>query len=114
MQIVMKKLSEITPYAHNPRNNAGAVDAVARSIREFGFRNPVLLDRDGVIVAGHTRVLAAKSFGLEEVPCVIADDLTEEQVKAFRIADNRTAEIAERDYELLPIELKELQGDSCA
>jgi DNA modification methylase len=111
MQIVMKKLSEITPYAHNPRNNAGAVDAVARSIREFGFRNPVILDRDGVIIAGHTRVLAAKSLGMDEVPCVMADDLTPEQVKAFRIADNKTAEIAEWDYELLPIELRELQGD---
>ena len=111
MQIVMRKLSELTPYAHNPRDNAGAVDAVARSIREFGFRNPVIVDGDGVIVAGHTRVLAAKALGLEEVPCIVADDLTPEQVKAFRIADNKTGEIAKWDFELLPIELKELQTD---
>ena len=111
MQIVMRKLSELTPYAHNPRDNAGAVDAVARSIREFGFRNPVIVDGDGVIVAGHTRVLAAKALGLEEVPCIVADDLTPEQVKAFRIADNKTGEIAKWDFELLPIELKELRTD---
>ena len=111
MQIVMRKTSELTPYAHNPRDNAGAVDAVARSIREFGFRNPVIIDKDGVIVAGHTRVLAAKALELEEVPCIVADDLTPEQIKAFRIADNKTAEIAKWDYELLPIELKELQTD---
>ena len=111
MQIVMRKLSELTPSAHNPRDNAGAVDAVARSIREFGFRNPVILDRDGVIVAGHTRVLAAKALGLDEVPCIVADDLTPEQVKAFRIADNKTGGIAKWDFELLPIELKELRTD---
>ena len=111
MQIVMRKLSELTPYAHNPRDNAGAVDAVARSIKEFGFRNPIILDRDGVIVAGHTRVKAAQALGLEEVPCIVADDLTPEQAKAFRIADNKTGEIAKWDFELLPIELKELQTD---
>ncbi len=111
MQIVMRKLSELTPYAHNPRDNAGAVDAVARSIREFGFRNPVIIDGDGVIVAGHTRVKAAQALGLEEVPCIVADDLTPEQAKAFRIADNKTGEIAKWDFELLPIELKELQTD---
>ena len=111
MQIVMRKLSELTPYAHNPRDNAGAVDAVARSIKEFGFRNPIILDRDGVIVAGHTRVKAAQALGLEEVPCIVADDLTPEQAKAFRIADNKTGEIAKWDFELLPIELKELRTD---
>ncbi|MGN0880101.1 MAG: DNA modification methylase [Oligosphaeraceae bacterium] len=105
----MMNIADIRPYERNPRHNEEAVDAVARSIREFGFRSPVILDGDKVIVAGHTRVLAAKSLGMTEVPCVIAADLTPEQVRAFRIADNRTAEIAEWDYELLPVELKELQ-----
>ncbi len=111
MQITNKKLTEIRPYDHNPRHNEEAVDAVAKSIREFGFRNPVILDKDNVIIAGHTRWLAAKALGLEEVPCVVATDLTPEQVKAYRIADNKTGEIAKWDYDLLPIELKELQGD---
>ena len=111
MQITMMNIADIRPYERNPRHNEEAVDAVARSIKEFGFRNPVILDRDKVIVAGHTRVLAAKSLGMTEVPCVVAEDLTPEQAKAFRIADNRTAEIAEWDYDLLPIELKELRTD---
>jgi hypothetical protein len=106
----MMNIADICPYERNPRHNEEAVDAVARSIKEFGFRNPVILDKDHVIVAGHTRVLAAKSLGLADVPCVIAEDLTPEQARAFRIADNKTAEIAEWDYEMLPIELKELQG----
>ena len=110
MQITMMNIADIRPYERNPRHNEEAVDAVARSIKEFGFRNPVILDKDHVIVAGHTRVLAAKSLGLEEGPCGIAEDLTPEQARAFRIADNKTAEIAEWDYELLPVELKELQG----
>ena len=111
MQITMMNIADIRPYERNPRHNEEAVDAVARSIREFGFRNPVILDKDNVIVAGHTRVLAAKSLGMTEVPCVVAEDLTPEQVRAFRIADNKTAEIAEWDYELLPVELRELQTD---
>jgi DNA modification methylase len=111
MQIQMMNIAEIRPYERNPRNNEAAVSAVAKSIKEFGFRNPVILDKDKVIIAGHTRWAAAKSLGMTEVPCVIAEDLTPEQVKAFRIADNRTAEIAEWNYDLLPIELKELQGD---
>lgn len=110
MQIKMLNIADIKPYDRNPRNNAAAVDAVAKSIKEFGFRNPIILDKDNVIVAGHTRLLGAKALGMTEVPCVIAEDLTPEQVQAFRIADNKTAEIAEWDYDLLPIELHDLEN----
>ena len=111
MEIIRMKTSDIRPYDRNPRHNEEAVDAVAKSIREFGFRNPVILDGDNVIIAGHTRWLAAKELGLEEIPCVVASDLTPEQAKAYRIADNRTGEIAKWDYDLLPVELKELRAD---
>ena len=110
MQIVMRKASELVPYERNPRNNDGAVDAVAASIKEFGFKVPIIVDKDGVIVAGHTRLKAAKKLGLEEVPTIIADDLSPEQIKAFRLADNKTAEIAGWDFKLLDEELAELGG----
>src|SRR5574344_419966 len=109
MQIINMKVSEIHPYEKNPRFNDGAVDAVAASIKEFGFKNPIIVDKDNVIIAGHTRLLSAKKLGLTEVPVVIAADLTPEQVQAYRIADNKTGEIAEWHYELLPLEIKELQ-----
>ena len=109
MQIINMKVSEIHPYEKNPRFNDGAVDAVAASIKEFGFKNPIIVDKDNVIIAGHTRMLAAQKLGLAEVPVVIAADLTPEQVQAFRIADNKTGEIAEWNYDLLPLEIKELQ-----
>lgn len=109
LEIISMKIADIHPYDHNPRNNDAAVESVARSIQEFGFRNPIILDADHVIIAGHTRLRAAISLGMTEVPCVIATDLTPEQVKAFRIADNKTAEIAEWNYELLPLEIKDLQ-----
>lgn len=109
MQIINMKVSEVHPYEKNPRFNEGAVDAVAASIKEFGFKNPLIVDKDNVIIAGHTRMLAAKKLGLEEVPVVVASDLTPEQVQAFRIADNKTGEIAEWNYDLLPLEIKELQ-----
>ena len=109
MNIVEKKVSELIPYANNPRNNEGAVDAVAASIREFGFKVPMVIDGDGVIVAGHTRLLAAKKLGLESVPCVVADDLTEKQLKAFRLADNKTAEIATWDFDKLELEMCDLE-----
>lgn len=108
MQITYKHVDEITPYTNNPRHNEDAVEIVANSIREFGFKNPIILDDDGEIIAGHTRLLAAKSLGLEEVPCIVASDLTPEQVKAFRLADNKTAEIAGWDFELLEQELAEI------
>ena len=108
MKILTKKIEEITPYENNPRLNDTAVDAVANSIRDFGFKNPVIIDKDGVIVCGHTRLKAAKKLGLKTVPCIMADDLTEDQVKAFRLADNKTAELAEWDINLLDMELTEI------
>ena len=110
MEIESRKLSEIKPYPKNPRQNDAAVDAVAASIREFGFRQPIVVDADGVIICGHTRYKAAQKLGLEEVPVHVAKDLTPAQIKAYRLADNRTSENATWDYELLPIELTELQG----
>ncbi len=109
MKIELRKTSEIIPYERNPRINDAAVDAVATSIREFGFRQPIVVDRDGVIIVGHTRWKAAQKLGLDKVPVHVATDLTPAQIKAYRIADNQTAQLAEWDFELLPIELTELQ-----
>lgn len=111
MRIIEKKTGELHPYERNPRNNDGAVDAVAASIREFGFKVPVVIDTDDVIVAGHTRVKAAKKLGLKTVPCIVADDLAPEQVKAFRLADNRVSELADWDFDLLKLELDDLSMD---
>lgn len=105
MQIVEKKITDIKPYKYNPRKNDKAVDAVANSIKEFGFKVPIIIDKNGEIVAGHTRYKASKKLGLEVVPCIIADDLSEEQIKAFRLADNKVGELAEWDDNLLKIEL---------
>ena len=104
-------VDDITPYDKNARVNDKAVDAVAKSIEEYGFKNPILIDKDGVIICGHTRLKGAKKLGYKEVPCVYADDLTPEQVKAFRIADNKTGEIADWDFDVLEEELQELIGD---
>ncbi len=109
MTVISKPTDNLIPYANNPRKNGAAVDKVAASIKEFGFKVPIIIDKDNVIVAGHTRLLAAKKLGLENVPCVIADDLTPAQIKAYRIADNKTAEFAEWDDELLKIELEGLE-----
>lgn len=109
-KIVEKKLSEITPYENNPRINDSAVSAVANSIQQFGFKVPIVVDKDSVIVCGHTRYKAARNLGMESVPCIVADDLNPEQVKAFRLADNKTAELAEWDFELLDAELEELSA----
>ncbi len=109
MQIELRPLSEIKPYPGNPRQNDEAIDSVATSLREFGFRQPIVVDAEGVIIVGHTRYKAAQKLGLAKVPVHIATDLTPAQVKAYRIADNQTATIAEWDYELLPIELSALQ-----
>lgn len=101
-------LSKLKEYGNNPRHNDAAVEAVANSIREFGFKVPIIIDADNVIVAGHTRKRAAEMLGLEKVPCIVADDLTPEQIKAFRVADNKTAELADWDFEKLETELEEL------
>lgn len=108
MQIKELLLEDLREYENNPRNNDGAVQAVADSIKEFGFKVPIVIDSDNVIVAGHTRLKAARLLGLETVPCIIADDLTPEQIKAYRLADNKTGEIAEWDFSLLEKELSEL------
>ena len=108
LAIIYRDLSELIPYDKNPRNNEAAVDPVAESIRSFGFKVPIIIDGNGVIVAGHTRLLAAKKLGLKKVPCVVADDLTEEQIKAFRLADNKVSELAEWNVDLLGDELKEI------
>ncbi|MFM2095770.1 MAG: hypothetical protein RIS70_2894, partial [Planctomycetota bacterium] len=110
MKIELLKLTDIKPYPNNPRSNDDAIDAVAGSIREFGFRQPIVVDTEGVIICGHTRFKAAQKLGLEKVPVHIAKDLTPEQIKAYRIADNKTAELAEWNYDLLPIELADLQA----
>jgi hypothetical protein len=105
----MRKIEDIKPYARNPRKNNGAVKAVAHSIEQFGFRQPIVVDSEGVIIAGHTRWKAAQELGLTEVPVHVAADLTAIQVKALRLADNKTHELSDWDLELLPLELGELK-----
>ena len=107
-EIVYKKLNEIKPYDKNPRKNDNAVEQVANSIKEFNFQQPIIIDKDNVIVCGHTRYKAAKKLNLDTVPCVIADDLTDEQIKAYRLADNKVSELAEWDIDLLGEELDEI------
>jgi len=109
MKIEVWNLDRIRPYPNNPRINDDAVDAVAASIREFGVRQAIVVDTDGVIICGHTRFKAAQKLGLEKLPVHVAKDLTPEQIKAYRIADNKTAELADWNYDLLPIELGDLQ-----
>jgi len=108
--VELRPIDAIRPYEGNPRVNDQAVDAVAASLREFGFRQPIVVDADGVIIVGHTRWKAARKLGLTKVPIHVATDLSPEQIKAYRIADNQTATLAEWDFGLLPIELKDLQG----
>lgn len=105
MNILDLKLSDITPYENNPRNNDEAVEPVLESIKEFGFKVPIIIDKNNVIVAGHTRYKAAKKLKLDTVPCIRADDLTEEQIRAFRLVDNKVSEIATWDMDLLELEL---------
>ena len=108
MTIVMKNIAEIKPYENNPRHNESAIDAVSSSIKEFGWKQPLVIDKDNVIVVGHTRWLAAKKLGLSEVPCLIASDLTDEQIAAYRLADNKTNELATWDFEKLKTELESI------
>lgn len=102
------KLTELKEYENNPRINDKAIEAVANSIKNFGFKVPIIVDKDNVIVAGHTRKRAAYMLGLETAPCIVADDLTPEQIKAFRVADNKTAELADWDFDKLETELEQL------
>lgn len=108
MQIIMMPISELVAYENNPRRNDEAVGPVSESIKEFGFKVPILIDKNNVIIAGHTRLKAAKKLELNEVPCIMCDDLTTEQVNAFRLVDNKTSELASWDFELLDRELAEL------
>lgn len=105
MEIKEMKIADLKPYEKNPRMNENAVPYVANSIKEFGFKVPIIIDKKNVIVAGHTRYKAAMQLGMDTVPCIVADDLTPQQIKAFRLADNKTAEKAEWDIGTLEDEL---------
>lgn len=109
MKIILKNINEIIPYENNPRINDGAVDIVASSIKEFGFKVPIIIDKDNIIVAGHTRIKAADKLGLKQIPCIMADDLTPAQIKGLRIADNQTHTFSIWDYPLLNLELDKLK-----
>jgi len=111
MEIINMKIGDLIPYENNPRKNDEAVEYVANSIREFGFKVPIVVDKDNVIVAGHTRLKAAQLLGLEEVPVVVADDLTPERIKAFRLADNKVSDFAIWDNKLLLEELEDIGSD---
>lgn len=111
IKIIEKDINELVPYENNARINDKAIDIVANSIQEFGFKNPCIIDKDNVLVAGHTRVEACKKLGITKVPCIVADDLTEEQIKAFRIADNSSAQVAEWDMDKLMAELETIDYD---
>lgn len=102
-------INSIAPYPFNPRDNAGAIESLANSIKTFGFIVPIVVDGDNVLVAGHTRVEAAKRLGIPEVPCIRAEHLTEDQINAFRIIDNKVAELAKWDFDLLSGEISKLQ-----
>ena len=108
MIIVEKNIAELREYENNPRHNENAIDAVAASIKEFGFKVPIVIDENNVIIAGHTRRKAAEKLGMTLVPCIVADDLTPEQIKAFRLADNKVSELAGWDFEKMEQELAEL------
>ena len=107
-KIYQKSVNDLIPYVNNPRNNAPAVDAVASSIAEFGFKVPIVIDKNNIIITGHTRLLAAKKLGLETVPVIIAGELTEAQIKAYRLVDNKVAELATWDNDLLAQEIEQL------
>lgn len=111
MQIEELEIGKIKPYEKNPRKNDAAVNGVAESIKQFGFKQPIVIDKNNVIVAGHTRYKAAKKLGLETIPCVRANDLTKEQVKAYRIADNKLNELATWDFVALDEELASFDFD---
>ena len=111
MEIIELPLKAIKPYKRNPRRNDKAVEYVANSIRQFGFKVPIVIDENYEIVCGHTRWKAAKAIGLESVPCIMADDLNEDQIRAFRLADNKTAEMADWDFDLLEMEFNDIDPE---
>lgn len=109
MEVINKRVEELVPYENNPRINDDSVKYVAESIKRFGFKVPIIIDKNNVIVAGHTRLKAAKELCLEEVPCIVADDLNEEQVNAFRLADNKVGEFSQWDTDKLFEELSKIE-----
>ena len=111
MEIINKKIEEIIPYKNNPRYNKNSIEEVAESIKEFGFKVPILLDENNVIICGHTRYEASKLLKLKTVPCIIVTDLTKEQIRAFRLVDNKVAEYSKWDYEKLKEELNKINMD---
>ena len=108
MEIIYKNVDDLIPYVKNPRKNSKAVKYVANSIKEFGFKVPIVIDSNNVVVCGHTRLMACKKLNIDSVPCIIADDLTDEQIKAFRLADNKVSEKAEWDFDLLNEEIDDI------
>lgn len=108
MNVIEMLTDEVIPYIGNPRDNDGAVDAVAKSIKEFGFKQPIVVDKNHVVIVGHTRLKAAKKLGMEKVPVIVAEDLTDEKIRAYRLADNKTSEIANWDIPLLNAELEDI------
>lgn len=110
MIIIEKNINELKPYSNNPRINDDSVQYVVNSIKEFGFKVPLVIDNDNVIVTGHTRYLAAKELGFEFLPCVVANDLTKEQINLFRVVDNKASEYSNWDYQLLDKEIEELNN----
>jgi ParB-like chromosome segregation protein Spo0J len=109
-QVVYQDISQIHPYENNPRNNEAAIEPVAQSIKRFGFRVPILIDGKGTIIAGHTRYEAAKRLGMDKVPCIRVDDLTDEQIRAYRIADNKVAEASSWNDDVLRAEMDALKA----
>ena len=114
MEIVFKNIKDLKPYKNNPRNNEDAVQYVMNSINEFGFKVPLVISKTGEVIAGHTRLLASERMGLEKVPCIIANDLNDEQIKAFRLVDNKVSEISSWDWIKLEKELDEIELDMTA
>jgi len=110
VQVENWQIEDIKPYANNPRNNDDAVESTANSIKEFGWQQPIVVDKNGVIIVGHTRLKAAKKLKLKQVPVTVADNLTDEQVKAYRLADNKTGELAGWDFDLLNNELENIDN----
>lgn len=108
-KITLMALADITPYENNPRNNEEAVEKVANSIKEFGFNQPIVVDKDNVIIVGHTRYLAAHELGLTEAPVIVSGNLSDEQARAYRLADNKTGELAGWDFEKLALELEQIE-----
>lgn len=111
MQIVQMKINEVKPYERNPRRNDNAVNDVAESIKQFGFQQPLVVDKDNVLIVGHTRLKAAKKLGMKEVPVIVAANLSDEQVKKYRILDNKTNELSDWDFKLLKQEILDFNLD---